>query len=149
MITRLGHLCLKTAQFDATVAFYRDTLGLPLKFTFENKDGASFGAYFDLGNMTFLEIFDQKGANAQWGGPDAPLKANDNTFYQHFCLEIRGIEKFRTDLVAKGVSVTDVVVGMDGSKQAWMRDPDGNSIELMEYTPVSMQLKPGNGLVAR
>lgn len=149
MITRLAHLCLKTGNFDKTVAFYRDTIGLPVKFTFINKDGALFGAYFDLGNMTFLEIFDQKGANREWGGPDEPLKPNENTFHQHFCFEVKGIEAYRAGLMAKGVAVTDVVVGMDGSKQAWIRDPDGNSIELMEYTPASMQLKAGNGHVAR
>lgn len=149
MITRLGHLCLKTAQFDTTVAFYRDVMGLPVKFTFINKEGALFGAYFDLGNMTFLEIFDQKGAAVQWGGGTDPLKANDNTLYQHFCFEVKGIEAYRAALIAKGVSVTEVIVGMDGSKQAWIRDPDGNSIELMEYTPASLQLKTGLGHVAR
>ena len=149
MITRLGHLCLKTAQFDSLVAFYRDVLGLPVKFTFINKDGALFGAYFDLGNMTFLEIFDQAGSNREWGGGTDPLRANEHTFYQHFCLEVRGLESFREKLRAQGVAVTEVVVGMDGSKQAWMKDPDGNSIELMEYTPVSLQLKAGNGHVAR
>jgi catechol 2,3-dioxygenase-like lactoylglutathione lyase family enzyme len=149
MITRLGHLCLKTAQFDTLVAFYRDVLGLPVKFTFINKDGALFGAYFDLGHMTFLEIFDQQGTSRQWGGSTDTLKANDNTFYQHFCFEISGIEAYREKLVSKGVAVTGVNVGMDGSKQAWIRDPDGNRIELMEYTPASLQVKAGLGHVAR
>ena len=149
MITRLGHLCLKTSQLDRLVSFYRDILGLPVKFTFINKDNACFGAYFDLGNMTFLEVFDQQGANRQWGGSSDPLKPNEHTFYQHFCLEVRGIEAYRDTLTANGVAVTEIVVGMDGSKQAWIKDPDGNSIELMEYTPASMQLKAGNGHVAR
>lgn len=149
MITRLGHLCLRTAQFDTLVAFYRDTLGLPVKFTFENKDGACFGAYFELGHMTFLEIFDQQGATRQWGGSADPLRANDNTFYQHFCLEVADIAGARATLLARGVAVTEIITGMDGSRQAWMRDPDGNSIELMEYTPASRQLQPGHGHVAR
>jgi len=29
---------------------------------------------------------------------------------------------------------------MDGSLQAWIKDPDGNDIELMEYTRDSLQL---------
>jgi lactoylglutathione lyase len=149
MIKRLGHLCLKTARFDTLVAFYRDVLGLPVKFTFINKEDALFGAYFDLGNMTFLEIFDQKGATTEWGGANDPLKPNDNTFYQHFCFEIEGIETFRETLVKKGLAVTEVIVGMDGSKQAWIKDPDGNSVELMEYTPASLQIRPGHGGVAR
>jgi lactoylglutathione lyase len=69
------------------------------------------------------------------------LKSSANTFYQHFCLEIEGIDAFRDRLMARGVAVTEIAVGMDGSKQCWIKDPDGNSIELMEYTPVSLQIQ--------
>jgi hypothetical protein len=31
-------------------------------------------------------------------------------------------------------------MGMDNSRQAWVTDPDGNQIELMEYGPKSLQL---------
>jgi len=31
-------------------------------------------------------------------------------------------------------------MGMDNSRQAWVMDPDGNAIELMEYGPSSLQL---------
>jgi hypothetical protein len=31
-------------------------------------------------------------------------------------------------------------MGMDNSRQAWVTDPDGNAIELMEYGYSSMQL---------
>ena len=42
--------------------------------------------------------------------------------------------------MAQGVAVRSVSVGMDHSKQAWVNDPDGNTIELMKYTPKRMQL---------
>jgi hypothetical protein len=32
---------------------------------------------------------------------------------------------------------------MDQSRQAWTADPDGNPIELMEYTARSAQLRRG------
>jgi len=35
-------------------------------------------------------------------------------------------------------------MGMDGSRQAWINDPDSNAIELMEYTHDSLQLQPVN-----
>ncbi len=42
----------------------------------------------------------------------------------------------------------EIRTGLDGSFQAWLADPDGNRIELMEYTHRSAQLVPGNeGLV--
>jgi hypothetical protein len=44
-------------------------------------------------------------------------------------------------LEAKGLLVTKITMGMDNSKQCWVKDPDGNDIELMEYTPESYQLR--------
>ena len=44
------------------------------------------------------------------------------------------------------MEVTDVMMGMDNSRQAWVTDTDGNQIELMEYGPLSSQL---TGLTAR
>ena len=141
MIKRLAHLCFKTDQLEKMIRFYRDILGLPVKFTLGDKDGFDFGYYFDCGGRTFLELFDQQGAARQWGGEVVPMKTPGNAFYQHFCLEIEGIDAFRDRLSAKGVAVTEITVGMDGSKQCWIKDPDGNSIELMEYTPASLQIQ--------
>ena len=141
-IKRLAHLCFKTDQLDKLIPFYRDILGLPVKFTMTNKDGALFGYYFPCGECSFIEIFDQRGAVRQWGGEVVAMKtAASGTFYQHFCFEVHGLEAERADLVAKGIPVTDIIVGMDGSKQCWIKDPDGNDIELMEYTRDSLQLK--------
>jgi hypothetical protein len=47
----------------------------------------------------------------------------------------------RENLIARGIAVTEIAVGMDGSKQCWIKDPDSNSIELMEYTPSSLQIQ--------
>jgi alkyl hydroperoxide reductase subunit AhpC len=45
-----------------------------------------------------------------------------------------------SDFKKQGVMVSEVSMGMDNSRQAWIADPDGNAIELMEYGPASMQL---------
>jgi hypothetical protein len=37
------------------------------------------------------------------------------------------------------VTVTGRKTGNDNSRQAWVRDPDNNLIELQEYTPLSRQ----------
>jgi catechol 2,3-dioxygenase-like lactoylglutathione lyase family enzyme len=144
MIKRLAHICFKTDQRERMIAFYRDVLGLRIKFTLANKDGREFGYYFECGDRSFLELFDQRGAVRQWGGEVTALQSPPGTFYQHFCLEVERLEEFRTGLIAKQVPVTDIAVGMDGSKQCWIRDPDGNSIELMEYTDASLQTKPSS-----
>lgn len=141
MIKRLAHVCFKTDQMDTLVAFYRDVIGLKEKFNFKLGDGTIFGYYFDLGNTTFLEIFDQKGAAKQWGGSVTTMKENVGVFYQHFCLEVEDLEGYCKMLKSKGLAVTDIKVGLDHSKQAWIKDPDRNAIELMEYTKDSLQLQ--------
>lgn len=144
MIRRLAHLCLKTANLDRLVCFYRDQLGLTVKFRFAAKDGAIFGAYIAMGDTTFVEFFDQAGANKQWGGSATPDPLVNGNRYDHFCLEVTDLTALRNTLISRNVEVTPIKTGLDGSRQAWLADPDGNRIELMEYTHASAQLAPGD-----
>lgn len=141
MIRRLAHLCFLTNDLDRLVAFYRDALGLPVKFRFHAADGSVFGAYVAAGDSTFVEFFDQRLTARQWSVDPAPIVAGSR--YQHMCLEVSGLAAFRETLSARGVSVGEIRGGLDGSLQAWLSDPDGNRIELMEYTHRSAQLAPG------
>ena len=139
MIRQLAHLCFHTDQIAQMVAFYQEALGLPIKFTLKGDDGQTLGYYFECGQISFIEVFDQARAIKQWGGQLKPLEAGNR--YQHFCLEVTGLEAFRAGLEARGIRVSPITLGMDGSRQAWTADPDGNAIELMEYTPHSLQLR--------
>jgi len=140
MTVRLAHLCFRTNRFDEMTGFYRDMLALPVKFELKLPDGRAFGRYFELGGTSFLEIFDHAGASEMWGGTEGPVSRRPDGTYQHFCLEIDGLEAYRAKLVARGLAVTEITTGIDNSRQAWIKDPDGNDIELMEYTDLSLQL---------
>jgi catechol 2,3-dioxygenase-like lactoylglutathione lyase family enzyme len=61
--------------------------------------------------------------------------------YKHFCLEVTGLAEVKAMLEARGVEVSPIKTGLDHSLQAWIHDPDGNAIELMEYTHASLQLR--------
>ena len=140
LINRLAHLCLRTEQFPEMIAFYRDTLGLPIKFGLKDDEGTTFGYYFDLGNQTFIEIFDHQGAARQWSGLTNPLERPPVTHYSHFCFESDDLQKLKHEWESKGVKCTDIKMGLDSSYQMWISDPDGNAIEVMQYTPQSLQL---------
>ena len=140
MIRRLAHLCLISNHLDRQIAFYRDQMGLPIKFRFTNTDGQLFGVYLDCGDSSFIEIFDQHLAAKEWGGDLRPL--HEGNRYNHFCLEVTGLADLRNTLLARGVEVGEIKTGLDLSLQAWLTDPDGNRIELMEYTHRSWQLQP-------
>ena len=138
MIRQLAHLNFVTNDLSRIIDFYVNRLGMEVKFTLDNKRGEPFGYYFGCGNTTFLEFFDQAMAAEVWGGQVAELTIG--TRYRHFCLEVTGLDEYRKTLLERGVSVTEITMGMDNSRQAWVADPDGNQIELMEYGPASLQL---------
>ena len=138
MIRQLAHLNFVTNDLEKIIDFYVNKLGMRVKFTLNNKEGQPFGYYFECGNTTFLEFFDQAMAAEVWGGTMNELTIG--TRYKHFCLEVTGLDEFCQDLRSKGMDVSDVSMGMDNARQAWIADPDGNEIELMEYGHSSMQL---------
>lgn len=73
------------------------------------------------------------------GGSVAALQHGSK--FRHLCFESKDLEAYRDQLIGRGISITPITVGMDNSKQAWVKDPDGNDIELMEYTPTSFQMR--------
>lgn len=138
MIRQLAHLNFVTNDLPKIIDFYVNKLGMKVKFTLDNKEGKPFGYYFACGNSSFLEFFDQGMAAEVWGGKVEELAIANR--YRHFCLEVTGLDEFCQELKGKGVEVTEIAIGMDNSRQAWIADPDGNQIELMEYGHSSLQL---------
>jgi lactoylglutathione lyase len=139
MIHQLAHVCFYTDRFQEMILFYNQILGLNIKFTLDLPDGKPFGYYFECGNTTFIEVFDRVKAIEKWGGDSASL-SNGNQ-YKHMCFEVKGLVDFKDKLQKQGLIVSEITTGMDFSSQAWISDPDGNSIELMEYSDKSLQLK--------
>jgi catechol 2,3-dioxygenase-like lactoylglutathione lyase family enzyme len=138
MIRKLAHLNFLTNDLDRIIDFYVNKMGMKVKFTLDNEEGQPFGYYFECGDSTFLEFFDQKMAVDVWGGKVEEL--NIGTRYKHFCLEVTGLDEFCEKLRSRGVTVSEIKRERDNSRQAWIADPDGNSIELMEYGSSSRQL---------
>ncbi len=131
MITRLAHVCLNVRDLQQTIAFYHGALGLPIHFTFE-KGAKLFGAYFKVGSeRNFIEAFENREVK--------PV----NTGIVHICLEVPDLDAAIRELAAKGVVCTEKKLGCDQSWQTWLADPDGNKIELHQYTAQSSQLNGG------
>jgi predicted enzyme related to lactoylglutathione lyase len=126
MITRLAHICLQVRDIQRTIVFYRDGIGLPVKFLFRRK-GEVKGAYFAIGDSSFIEAFES----------ESPVGIT------HFCLQCDNIDDFMATVNARGIATTPKKLGSDQSWQSWLKDPDGNAFEVHQYTPQSMQLVGG------
>jgi catechol 2,3-dioxygenase-like lactoylglutathione lyase family enzyme len=136
---QLAHVCLYTLDPEKMLDFYCRGLDLPVKFSMKNDAGEEFGWYLELGNLTFIELFDAEKAAKQWGGTVPDLSQVGRA--RHICIQVEDLVAEKEALAARGVEVVRLKTGMDGSLQGWISDPDGNAIELMQYTPESRQLR--------
>jgi len=131
MIKGIAHVCFTASDLDASLAFYRDALGMDHAFDFVDERGRRTGVYLRAGGRTFIELFEGEVAAGAEGQPPQA--------YRHFCLEVDDIQAAVAALRSRGVEVTEPKLGTDQSWQAWLADPDGNRIELHQYTPDSRQ----------
>jgi len=126
MVTRLAHISLQVADIHRSIAFYRDDLGFPVAMTFQ-KNGELKGAYFAVGEGSFLEVFEM----------EAPIGIT------HFCLETDDLDGFMDAAAARNIPCTPKELGGYHTRQTWLRDPDGNAFEMHQYTDRSMQFHGG------
>lgn len=124
----VSHVCYNVSDLERSIVFYRDTLGMPVAFDFFKPGAARHGVYLHAGERTFIELF---------AGEVGPPSANAS--FRHVCLEVEDIEATVGEIRKSGVEVSEPKMGEDGSYQAWIKDPDGNSIELHQFAPDSRQ----------
>jgi lactoylglutathione lyase len=149
-ITGLGHVAIKVKDVDRSMAFYSGILKFPEMLRLHHDDGSLFLIYLRVTDDQYIEIF----PNAETD--QAPGIAANGV--HHFCLIVENIDSLVEEIVAAGAqpyswtgtddgpallpSAKPVIGnGLDGNRQSWFQDPDGNRIELMEMAPDSLQLK--------
>jgi catechol 2,3-dioxygenase len=118
---RVGHVNIKVADLERSLAFYEGVLGL--KITKRIGDEAAFLAYGDYHHDICINTWESRHGSAPAGG---------TTGLFHFAI----IYSHRTDLCdafrrlkAAGV-VIDSAVDHGVSESLYLRDPDQNGIEL-------------------
>ncbi len=141
----LGHVALRCKDVDAMREFYVDRLHCEELFRLNNDDGSLWLTYIRTARGQFVELF-----------PDPYEGDNDarTASPHHFCFEVDDFTGYIAELRSRGVTVYDGPAlvhdemddpakrdrGMCGSLCAFIRDPEGNDIEIMQFTDTSMQL---------
>jgi len=129
---RIGHIAIRAKDIDASIAFYRDLLGMEEAFRMYNEAGRLSTIYVCLAPGQFIEIF-----------PDGLVERKidtDTIGYSHLCIEVEDAAKTLETLRAGGLLVDrELQTGLSRCRMFWTHDPDGNRIEFMELTPESLQ----------
>jgi catechol 2,3-dioxygenase-like lactoylglutathione lyase family enzyme len=155
LIKGMSHLAFNVTDMARAIHFYCDILGLEKIFEIKIPEniaeilpghpivalaGKPGIAYLQIAPGEFLELFYPK--------PDTDLLSGGPNFerigYAHLSLLVDDIQSAAARLKEQGIVLdTPVNLGPDKSWQFWIKDPDGNRIELMQYTDQSLQVVCG------
>jgi lactoylglutathione lyase len=133
-IVSLGHIALRAKDVGKTVDFYTKQLGFEEVMRLNYQDGSLWLVYLKITDVQFLEIFP--------GGTGEKAAPREATGINHFCLTVDDIDGVVKDLVGRGVTIArELKMGPDGNRQAWIEDPDGVRIELMQMDKSAVQFE--------
>lgn len=137
--TTIGHVHLTVADLDRALAFYRDVLGFEVTARY-GRDAvflSAGGYHHHIGLNT-------------WAGRGAPRPARGTTGLYHFAI----LYPDRAALARAVKGVVDAGVPLEGaadhgvSEAVYLRDPDGNGIELYRDRPPEQWPRDKDGGIA-
>ena len=133
-ITGIGHIALKVYDLDKSLDFYRDRLGFREMMRIDKPEGGLWLVYLRVTDDQFIEIFP--------GAENARAPGWNGNAITHVCLAVDDLDAVVDRVTAAGIPLLiDKKTAVDGNRQAWIEDPDGNRIEFMQLSPDSMQMK--------
>ncbi|MEO7144669.1 MAG: VOC family protein [Bryobacteraceae bacterium] len=142
-IQYLGHVGISVSNVDRALHFYEDQLGFTEVFKFKKKDGAVSQVYLRVNDNNFVELF--PGATEQGNLPRA------TTGIRHLGFFVKDLQATLHTLQSRGYPLpADAFeqarkVRADGTLLYFLKDPDGNNIELSQILPGSDQAKSRKG----
>ncbi|MCW5946430.1 MAG: VOC family protein [Fimbriimonadales bacterium] len=137
--TRIGHVHLKVADLERAIAFYTDVLG----FELTQRMGRS-AAFLSAGGYHH-----HIGLNT-WESEGGSQPPKGTTGLYHFAI----LYPTRKDLAAAFQKLIDAKVPLEGaadhgvSEALYLRDPDGNGVELYWDKPESEWPRDADGNIA-
>jgi catechol 2,3-dioxygenase-like lactoylglutathione lyase family enzyme len=128
----LGHVNFRVRDFETSVKFY-EALGFQKFLELTDEDHKPWIIYLRFSDELYLELI---GGGKERTVPSGP------TGLDHMCITVSNIEDAARELEAKGIKLMNPLSlkrGLDNNRGAWVEDPDGNRIELMEMAPDCVQ----------
>jgi lactoylglutathione lyase len=120
----LAQVAFYAHDVGASRKFYGGFLGYEEAFTLSQPDGALRAALFKIGDRQTIEI--------------VPEKTPHSDRLAHISIETDDVEAMRLYLKSRGVRVPDrATPGVVGTAYFQVADPDGHTVEFIEYGPGS------------
>jgi glyoxylase I family protein len=149
MMMRFHHAAISTPDLDRSKAFYIGVVGCEEAWSFGwepgsaeadaltgLKDSAARAVMLKLGD-SFLEIFEFSSPPPKPGDPARQVCDHGIT---HICLQVQDLPAEYERMKAAGMTFHSPPLTQDSGYVIYGRDPDGNVVELIEFTEVAPAL---------
>ena len=124
----VAHMALYVSDLQASRTFYKDFLGFAEPYALKRDDGSDRIAFIKVNDEQYIELF------AEPSKQDGHL--NHIAFYTDSALAMRAY------LASRGVKVPETVgKGRIGNSNFNILDPDGHTVEIVQYEPDSWTLR--------
>ena len=125
-IVGVAHIGLKTADMAAAREFYGHVLGFAEPFSLDKPSGGLLLTYFKVNDHQYIEIF-----------PELQSPTEDRL--SHIAFETTDASRLRDYLAGRGVKAPGTLKpGLDGNLSFEVTDPDGHTVEFVQYLPGSL-----------
>jgi lactoylglutathione lyase len=127
-ILGIAHVAIKVSDIARTLAFYERVFGFREMMRLNNADGSLFLLYLRITDTQYLEVFPNAATDR--------ASDNDANGLNHFCLHVSDPDAVKAKIDELGIPLLwPYGRAIDGNRQFWIEDPDGNRIEIMEMDP--------------
>ena len=116
------HVCLNVSDADELAQWYKDNLGFEDSWEFTSEDGQTRNVYVADGNGFELQLSDTEG-NEEF---------DDGTAWDHFAVHVQDVDAAFEEIDDHGVVKEPADQPAAGARTAFIEDPDGHVVELIE-----------------
>jgi catechol 2,3-dioxygenase-like lactoylglutathione lyase family enzyme len=124
---RLNHVGVFAKDYDESMRFYTQTMGLKEAFTIRDNAGKPTLSYLQITRDTFLEL-------APATGDRKPGLSHIGIWPENLAATVAGLRQ-------RGVNVADPRTGSTKTSITNATDPDGVRLELLDFLPDSLPRK--------
>ena len=130
MAVQLNHVAFRVRDLARSIEWYGVAFGAREAFRGSDPDGTVRLVYIEFAPGHFIELFP--------GGDEPPSPVERALGYAHTCLTVDDLAATLAHLATLGVTPpAPPRTGRAGQRLAFIADPDGNQLELMEIPPTS------------
>ena len=129
-ITGISHAAFYVSDMAKARAFYEGFLGYRSPFAVTRKNPQEQLVWIKINDRQSVELF-----------PGSEVSPETDRLY-HIAIETDDAEAMRVYLQSRGVAVPPkTAVGKIGNKNYFVKDPNGNTVEIVEYLPGGWTLR--------